>query len=128
MTNSDKKIRRTTKQKWAILSYLQNTTSHPSAEKIYKDLFALYPKLSLSTVYRNISQLSEDGIIDRMSIKFDSDHYDANTIPHNHFICEKCGEIIDTSLGTLTIENLDSLGKVNSFCVYFYGICKKCQQ
>lgn len=127
MIKFDKKVRRMTKQKLAILGYLQNTTSHPSAEKIYNDLFKLCPKLSLSTVYRNISQLSEDGIIDRMSIKYDSDHYDANTAPHNHFICEKCGDIIDTSLGNLTFENLDSIGKVNSFCVYFYGICKKCQ-
>jgi Fe2+ or Zn2+ uptake regulation protein len=127
MKNMELKPRRMTKQKWAVLSYLQNTTAHPNADKIFKNLSISYPKLSLSTVYRNLAQLSEDKIIDRMSIKSDFDHYDANTIPHNHFICEKCGEILDTSLGSVSMKDLEGIGKVNSYCIYYYGICKKCQ-
>lgn len=127
MKNRASKFRRMTKQKLAILSYLKNTTSHPNANTIFKSLSILYPKLSISTVYRNLAQLSEDKIIDKMTIKSDFDHYDANTTPHNHFICHKCGKIIDTNSDRVFIKNLENIGSIDSYCIYFYGICKNCQ-
>jgi Fe2+ or Zn2+ uptake regulation protein len=127
MKNTTSKFRRMTKQKSAILSYLKNTKSHPNADTIFKSLSILYPKLSISTVYRNLAQLSEDKIIDKMAIKSNFDHYDANTIPHNHFICQKCGKIIDTNSDKVFIKNLENFGNIDSYCIYFYGICNNCQ-
>ena len=42
------------KKRNAILSYLQHTNEHPSAETIYSDLKAEIPDLSIGTVYRNL--------------------------------------------------------------------------
>ena len=40
------------RQREAILAYLHSTKEHPTAEKVYMELRAQFPKLSLGTVYR----------------------------------------------------------------------------
>lgn len=48
---------RITETRKAIIAYLINSTEHPSADKIYKDLLPEHPSLSLATVYNNIKVL-----------------------------------------------------------------------
>ena len=55
------------RQREAILAYLHSTKEHPTAEKVYMELRAQFPKLSLGTVYRNLNLLAESGEILRLS-------------------------------------------------------------
>ena len=123
---ADKAKRRLTKQKSAILEYLKNTKTHPDAEKIYTDLKPKNTSISLSTVYRNLSQMSEDGLIIKLASGTKSDHFDGDTLPHNHFICNECGKIIDVYCNTIFPK--EDVGTITSFSVYFYGICKECKK
>ena len=120
--------RRMTKQKAAILEYLKHSTHHPGADEIYKDLKSFQPDLSLSTVYRNLAQLSEDKLIEKMGLQMDCDHYDGNRSPHNHFICKKCGKIHDCGKENISLEEVQKLGDIETFTVYFYGTCHDCQR
>ena len=122
---TNKTARRLTKQKLAILDYLKSTKTHPDAETIYKELKSENPSLSLSTVYRNLSQLSDDGIILKLTPGGASDHFDGDLSQHQHFMCSKCGRIIDV-MCDIDIKDKD-FGDISSYCVYFYGLCKKCK-
>ncbi len=121
-------LRRMTKQKSAILEYLKSSTHHPSAEEIYLDLKILHPELSRSTVYRNLSQLAEDKLIERMGLQSECDRYDGNRSPHNHFICTGCGKIYDCGKESISVTEAEKFGDIDSFTVYFYGICRECKE
>ena len=68
---------------------------HPTAEFVYNYLKKDNPQLSLGTVYRNLQQLSENGIISRVSIPDQPDRFDGITTPHYHAVCSECGSITD---------------------------------
>ncbi len=119
--------RRMTKQKAAILEYLKCSTHHPDAETIYQNLKKLQPDLSRSTVYRNLSQLSQDRLIDKMGLQSECDHYDGNCSPHNHFICTKCGRIYDCGKDSIPTNEAEKYGEIETFTIYFYGTCRDCK-
>ena len=49
-----------THQRTLILEYIQSSKSHPSAEIIFNELKPQLPRLSLSTIYRNLASLEKD--------------------------------------------------------------------
>ena len=120
------------RQREAIIHFLQSRTDHPTAEVIYQNLRRTNPNISLGTVYRNLAKLSEAGVILKINCNDASDHFDGNPKPHGHFICKSCHSITD-----FTTENLhfDSVIEENHFegiitesHVLFYGICKDCMK
>ena len=59
---------RITETRKAIIAYLINSTEHPSADKIYKDLLPEHPSLSLATVYNNIKVLVDEGFVTELKV------------------------------------------------------------
>ena len=118
------------RQREAVLNYLRSTKSHPTAEKVYSTVRKEFPRVSLGTIYRNLSLLAERGEILRFSCGDGVEHFDAVTRPHNHFICRQCGSIIDIeekvveSMGEPAEENFS--GKIESYEIYFHGVCEQC--
>ena len=115
----------------AILSYLQNTNEHPSAETIYSDLKAEIPDLSMGTVYRNLNLFRQQGLISVIATVSGVERYDANTAPHVHFICEGCDAVIDLhQLHTpqaLCSAAEGAIGCTVSGCqLSFTGKCRDC--
>ena len=51
------------KQRELILNYILNSHEHLTADTIYADLKKDNPELSLGTVYRNLTKLTEIGAI-----------------------------------------------------------------
>lgn len=49
------------RKRMAILSALQETTVHPTADWVYAKLKPRYPNLSLGTVYRNLKNSARRG-------------------------------------------------------------------
>ena len=118
------------KQRDAIVEYLMSRKDHPTADKIYHAIREDFPNISLGTVYRNLTLLAELGMIQKVSCGDSSEHFDGNPMPHNHFICTNCGNVID-----LEMENIDFVdtlaanhfnGTVNGHNIYFQGICENC--
>lgn len=54
------------KQRDAIEQFLATRYDHPTAETVYLNLREDYPKISLATVYRNLSLLAELGNIQKI--------------------------------------------------------------
>ena len=123
------KIRKT-RQRDAILGYLTTRRDHPCAEQIYENVRQAIPNISLGTVYRNLALLTELGEVRTLYTGAGADRYDADTRPHDHFICRRCHRVTDmpgfdnTPLLAAAAENFP--GTLESSSTYFYGICEKC--
>lgn len=115
----------------AILACLQSTHLHPSAEMLHEMLQQEHPDISLATVYRNLALFKEQGIIQSLGMVDGIERFDANTMPHVHFICNRCTAVIDLpqiavpdQLRT-TVENAAG-GRVSECQLSFTGICQNC--
>ncbi len=119
------------KQRELILNTILNSSTHLTADNIYNTLKSKNPSLSLGTVYRNLSQLTENGFIKKVSIPNQPDRFDKNTHTHGHLVCEVCNEIFD--INYTSIENLYNYLKkdgniIKSYDIVLNGICKKCSK
>jgi Fe2+ or Zn2+ uptake regulation protein len=121
--------KRLTKQKRAILSYLKSVHTHPSAEHIYSEVKKELPLISLATVYRNLSQMAQDGHILKLELEGEY-HFDADVSLHQHCICTKCKKIIDNHDSTISILAMQK-SKIQGFHptraqVFLQGTCFEC--
>ena len=115
----------------AILSYLQGTNAHPSAETIYSDLKAQIPDLSMGTVYRNLNLFRQQGLVSSVATVHGVERFDANTEPHVHFICEGCDAVVDlhqlSTPQSLCSDAESAIGCAVSGCqLSFTGKCRTC--
>ncbi len=117
-----------TTQRVAILEYLIEHRTHPSADEIYKALKDVLPILSKATVYNTLQTLTKAKIIDKLSIEGERARYDFATIPHHHFFCKKCGKLYDVApLECKYAQDMKANGhKIEYMQAYFFGICKHC--
>lgn len=86
---------RYSKKREAILTLLQGTSCHPSAEWVYRQLRPLHPDLSMGTVYRNLAFFRERGLVQSVGVVQGQERFDAVTAPHSHFVCNCCGAVLD---------------------------------
>lgn len=82
------------RQRDCIKEFLMGRKDHPTADMIYAHVREEFPHISLGTVYRNLSLLSEIGEIRKLTCN-GPDRFDANTMPHYHFTCNTCGCVED---------------------------------
>lgn len=116
----------------AIYHCLQETTLHPSAEMVYEMLRAEHPDISLATVYRNLTYFKNQGVIASVATVKGVERFDANTMPHVHFICENCNAVLDLhqiqipdALSQAVEESADC--QVSSCRLTFVGKCRNCK-
>lgn len=118
------------RQREAIMNFLMQRKDHPTAEVIYDNVRMIYPKISLGTVYRNLSLLTDTGEIRRLRTKDSKDHYDADLSPHYHFICDKCNSISDIYPDKPEIyidaAREKTKARITGHEVFYYGICSSC--
>ncbi len=116
-----------THQRLEIMKYLDENRTHPTADRIYTDLKENNPSLSKTTVYNSLDALQEHNIIQSITISCSELRYDFNIFMHHHFLCKKCGRIIDIELVCPNIKKtLEDGHKVEEVHGYFKGICKNC--
>ena len=118
------------RQREAIKEFMMTRKDHPTADVVYMNVRQEFPNISLGTVYRNLTLLSELGELLRLRVGDGVDHFDATTSPHYHFICNDCGAVTDLdipimhSIDTAAGENFE--GRINGHVTYFYGTCEHC--
>lgn len=120
------------RQREAIKNFLATRYDHPTAETVYLNMRDEFPNISLGTVYRNLSLLSEIGEIQKLSTGIGPDRFDGNTCPHYHFICNHCGCVLDLKVHGLDHINIlasqDFDGEIEGHITYFYGKCAECRK
>lgn len=120
------------KQRDAIVAFLKTRKDHPTADTVYQEIRHTIPNISLGTVYRNLSLLSERGEILRLACDGKVDRFDADIHPHYHFICKTCGCVQDVNFPYS--EQIDQLadsefdGIITRHSLLFEGYCSNCIQ
>ena len=126
---------RMTTQRRLILEVLDSCPDHPTAEEIYSRACESDETLHLSTVYRTLRWLEEEGLVsprwfedERRQERFDTVVDDGSD--HYHFRCRVCNEIIE--FAEPRIEEIKTAyearfgGQVESATLTLYGVCSRC--
>ena len=118
---------RYSRQRELITEIITGRKDHPTADMIYASAREIEPNISLGTVYRNLKQLSDDKVIITLETEDKRLHYDGDTSRHSHFICNKCGKIIDLFKPANAPKEINEIGLTvtSEKCVY-YGLCLDC--
>ncbi len=118
-------------QRDIIINNLRDRHDHPTANDIYQDVREVMPGISLGTVYRNLNQLADGGIILRIPQADSSDRFDGNIQPHYHVCCSKCGRVedIDVTFPKSFISRIQrEYGfEVDAGGTVIQGICRDCR-
>lgn len=118
------------RQRQIIKDFLMTRKDHPTADTVYMNVRQQLPNISLGTVYRNLTLLADMGEIVRLRVGDGVDHFDADTSRHYHFICSKCGQVMDLKMDTLDniidIAGMNFNGEIQGHITYFYGVCGDC--
>ncbi|MGP4071680.1 peroxide-responsive transcriptional repressor PerR [Piscibacillus sp. B03] len=122
---------RITPQRHAVLEYLMQSMTHPTADDIYKALEGKFPNMSVATVYNNLRVFQEIGLVRELTYGDSSSRFDCNTTEHYHVICESCGKIVDFHYPSL--DEVEQLAEqvtgfeVSHHRMEVYGKCEDCQ-
>ena len=118
------------KQREVILDYVNKCHCHPTANKVYNEVKKVLPKISFSTVYRNLNLLADLGEAIKITTPNGGDRFDGRIFPHYHFCCTSCGKVEDLDLEELTFVNEAAAknfeGIIESHAMMFYGKCRDC--
>ena len=118
-----------TKNKALLLELVREKPRHLTAEQIFLLAKERSPHISMATVYNNLGALSHEGLIRRLHIDGQADRYDRCVDPHEHFICNKCGEITDFCFEKFTEELERRIGEsVTSYELNIRGVCAACHR
>jgi Fur family peroxide stress response transcriptional regulator len=124
-------LRKHSDKRDAILRVIQSTESHPGARWVYEQLKPAIPDLSLGTVYRNIGVFQEEGTVASVGVVSGEERFDGRVEPHPHFICEKCGVVLDVPEGFSSEAGGEFAPEIPGCTIdkrktVFYGLCNVC--
>ena len=122
-----------TPQRMRILSAIENSDNHISAEEIYAQVVAKYPKVNISTVYRTLELLKQLGLIYEIDLGAGRiGYHPEGRGHHHHLICRKCGTIIDVGESVLfpvqaiLLQAFDFNAELRHLAIF--GLCENCKK
>ncbi|OIO47124.1 MAG: hypothetical protein AUJ28_01210 [Parcubacteria group bacterium CG1_02_37_51] len=120
--------KRLTRPKQIIIDYLSVKRQHITAEQLYGFLKGEQTTIGLATIYRNLNELSELGLVRRISYAGQPVFYEYCREPHAHFYCEQCHSIHDIQVPDNSIDNLKYWQGhyIKETKIELRGICEKC--
>ncbi|MFZ3131574.1 MAG: transcriptional repressor [Desulfosporosinus sp.] len=121
---------RFTPQRQAILEFLLETESHPTADEIYHHVKVIFPGVSLGTIYNTLNMLKEHGYLLELSYGDMSSRFDGNPKNHYHIVCSKCGMVTDYHCPLIDMDQ--EIMEKSGFLIIghrmeFYGVCPECR-
>lgn len=80
---------------------------HLTGDQMHKLLKKTYPFVGIGTVYRNLNQLVEEGVLMKTAGVFDQILYETQKPHHGHIICRQSKNVYDIDISKLDINALD---------------------
>lgn len=123
---------RLTPQRAAIYRALADTTTHPTADALYRHVKKQHPMMSQNTVYYTLGTLKAAGLVHEVNYWHDRARFDANMALHHHLICLGCRRIEDIADDALDQVKISSRRQhafhVLGHRVEFHGYCPDCRR
>ena len=119
---------RSTRQRYAVMAFLIQHPRHPTAAEIFHAVNRLDPRSSRATIYNNLRDLVEAGLVREVAAEGRAARFDATGRRHHHFICDRCGNVEDLEWYDVPRPASRSLGKriLRECELIFRGLCAKC--
>ena len=124
---------RLTPQRMMILSAIENSNNHISAEEIYAQVVTKYPHVNISTVYRTLELLERLGLVTKTDLGGGRVRYHpAEKGHHHHLVCTECGAVIDLDESTLArledvlLQRYNFAAQLRHLAIF--GYCAKCRR
>ena len=124
---------RLTPQRMMILSAIENSDDHISAEEIYIQVVTKYPYVNISTVYRTLELLKRLGLVTETDLGGGRVRYHpADKGHHHHLVCRECGAIIDLDESVLAplkatlLKEYEFVADLRHLAIF--GCCVKCSK
>jgi Fur family peroxide stress response transcriptional regulator len=119
---------RCTPQRYAVMAFLMEQNSHPTAVEIFEGVNRMDPRSSRATTYNNLRDLVQAGLVREVAVEGRAARFDAKGLRHHHFICDRCGTVEDVDWFDVPTPASGSLGKrtVRECELIFRGQCAKC--
>ena len=124
---------RLTPQRLMIVSAIENSDDHISAEEIYTQVLAKYPHVNISTVYRTLELLKQLGLVTETDLGGGRVRYHpAGKGHHHHMVCKECGAIIDldeavlASLKDVLLREYKFIADLRHLAIF--GRCVNCSK
>jgi len=124
---------RLTPQRRLVMEILEESQEHIDAERLFFQAKRRDPNISLATVYRSLALLKEAGLVQEHHLGEEHGHFEtAGAIPHYHFTCLKCGQVIEFEAPQVRAM-VDVLGEskdlqVTQIQLHLSGYCSNCRQ
>ena len=124
---------RLTPQRLMILSAIEGSHDHISAEEIYAQVAAKYPHVNISTVYRTLELLKRLGMVYEINLGEGRIRYHSERKGHHHhLVCQNCGAVIDidesklSSLRDALLRDYNFRAELRHVAVF--GLCEDCRK
>jgi Fur family transcriptional regulator, ferric uptake regulator len=87
---------RITRQRTALLRVLAEAHDHPDANELHRRARKIDDSVSLSTVYRTLSALEEQGVVQRHTFEGEPARFETADMPHHdHLIDMDTGAVLE---------------------------------
>lgn len=123
---------RMTCQRRVILEELGRSRAHPTADELYARVRRRLPHVSLGTVYRNLQEMADRGLVRRLTTGGTQKRFDGDASEHHHVRCVACGRVSDAGIGSLDLPLEDasraSRYEVTGYRLELLGYCPRCKR
>jgi Fe2+ or Zn2+ uptake regulation protein len=119
---------RCTPQRYGVMAFLMDHAGHPTAAEIFEAVNRLDPRSSRATIYNNLRDLVQAGLVREVAVEGRAARFDARGMRHHHFICDRCGNVEDMEWYDVPTPAAGSLGKriLRECELIVRGLCTKC--
>ena len=122
---------RMTHQRRVILEHVRSSSTHPTADEVYRAVRRRCRHVSLGTVDRNLEVLSKQGLIQKIEFGEGPRRFDGGPPGHYHVKCLRCGQVSDVH-AALPDDFQEECAQASDYRILahrleFVGLCPACK-
>lgn len=101
------------------------THQHLNIEEIFTELKKKFPKVGISTIYRNVDEMTKNKILKQLKLPWNKTIYESDIGIHAHLINQENGKIQDIEIPSVIYKSLPKEFDISHIDVMIYGKPKK---
>jgi Fur family ferric uptake transcriptional regulator len=122
-----------TAQRTLLLELLRRSSGHVDADELYRRARKKNPRISLSTVYRNLQLFKKLELVDERHFDEEHHHYEVKSgEEHQHLLCICCGKVVEFDYPASRKFKKDVGQKydfhITGVEIHMTGLCSDCRK